>query len=242
MSLYQLVCLTESDKLQPMADMHAIYLLGNEVFNNYGAKPNDELMLGYGFVMQDNPSDIVSLRFGAQGDDERIKLLEGLKIPISKSHYIRKDYESIPEALKAQVRVLVADEEEVARIKSSMQGVEILDELWKTALGFVSWPNELEMLDQLAGMFEAKLVSVQRALDRTQAASRMTNGKKRQRSASPGDQQRTTNGTDEIDQQTIRENIREMIEIYLQGESSYPSPVLFGWLLSITFHYRHRSN
>lgn len=32
---------------------------GNEVFNNYGAKSNEEFLIGYGFVLPNNPSDAV---------------------------------------------------------------------------------------------------------------------------------------------------------------------------------------
>lgn len=35
---------------------------GKEVFNNYGAKGNEELLMGYGFVIPENPNDSVALR------------------------------------------------------------------------------------------------------------------------------------------------------------------------------------
>lgn len=35
-----------------------------EVFNNYGPKPNDELILGYGFSFPDNPDDTITLQVG----------------------------------------------------------------------------------------------------------------------------------------------------------------------------------
>ncbi|KAL1390963.1 hypothetical protein HDK64DRAFT_266149 [Phyllosticta capitalensis] len=34
------------------------------VFNNYGGKGNEELLNGYGFCIQDNPCDVVAIRFG----------------------------------------------------------------------------------------------------------------------------------------------------------------------------------
>lgn len=43
---------------------------GAEIFNNYGAKPNSELLLGYGFTLPDNPDDTIVLKIGgAAGDD-----------------------------------------------------------------------------------------------------------------------------------------------------------------------------
>lgn len=179
------------------------------------------MILGYGFVLKGNPSDLISLRFGAQGEDERIKLLEYLNIPISKSHYIRKDIQSLPEELKAQVRILVADDEEIAQIQTKSKDDTVSD-LWKEAASHVSWPNELEMLDQLAGMLEAKLASVHRALDKTQAAARLSNGKKRKNTSDDNSDEGGANGKAQPSQDTIREHIREMIEIYLEGESLVP--------------------
>lgn len=40
-----------------------------EVFNNYGPKPNSELLLGYGFVLPSNPEDTIVLKLG--GSEQR---------------------------------------------------------------------------------------------------------------------------------------------------------------------------
>ena len=43
---------------------------GAEIFNNYGAKPNSELLLGYGFTLPNTPDDTIVLKIGgAAGDD-----------------------------------------------------------------------------------------------------------------------------------------------------------------------------
>ncbi|KAF8333926.1 uncharacterized protein EI90DRAFT_2915493 [Cantharellus anzutake] len=41
----------------------------SEVFNNYGPKPNSELLLGYGFVIKSNPEDTIVLKLG--GSEKR---------------------------------------------------------------------------------------------------------------------------------------------------------------------------
>ncbi len=53
------------------ASVHAISLVthsasnrGSEIFNNYGAKPNSELLLGYGFTLPANPEDTIVLKIG----------------------------------------------------------------------------------------------------------------------------------------------------------------------------------
>ncbi|KAG7097316.1 hypothetical protein E1B28_004677 [Marasmius oreades] len=40
---------------------------GDEIFNNYGVKPNSELVLGYGFSISENPDDTILLKVGGGG-------------------------------------------------------------------------------------------------------------------------------------------------------------------------------
>ncbi|KIY45849.1 SET domain protein [Fistulina hepatica ATCC 64428] len=47
---------------------------GDPVYNNYGAKPNAELLLAYGFSIPDNPEDTILLRVG--GDVQRAESRE----------------------------------------------------------------------------------------------------------------------------------------------------------------------
>ncbi len=42
---------------------------GEELFNNYGPKPNAELILGYGFSLPNNPEDTILLKIG--GSEKR---------------------------------------------------------------------------------------------------------------------------------------------------------------------------
>lgn len=42
-----------------------------EVFNNYGPKSNDELILGYGFSIQDNPDDTITLQIGGSPTSQK---------------------------------------------------------------------------------------------------------------------------------------------------------------------------
>lgn len=43
---------------------HGASKAGSEIFNNYGAKPNSELLLGYGFTLPANPDDTIVLKIG----------------------------------------------------------------------------------------------------------------------------------------------------------------------------------
>ena len=51
--------------------MHTLYPAGEEVFNNYGAKPNSELLLGYGFTLPNNPDDTLVLKLGGTGSTSK---------------------------------------------------------------------------------------------------------------------------------------------------------------------------
>ncbi|KAJ7498617.1 SET domain protein [Mycena latifolia] len=44
--------------------LHNPVVAGAELFNNYGAKPNSELILGYGFSLPNNPDDTIVLKIG----------------------------------------------------------------------------------------------------------------------------------------------------------------------------------
>lgn len=43
-------------------ESHDLYKKGDQIFNNYGQKGNEELLLAYGFCINDNPADLVALR------------------------------------------------------------------------------------------------------------------------------------------------------------------------------------
>lgn len=43
-------------------NLSSILNIGDELFNNYGGKGNEELLLGYGFVIEENKNDSVALR------------------------------------------------------------------------------------------------------------------------------------------------------------------------------------
>ena len=49
--------------------LHSKTELGKNLFNNYGAKPNAELILGYGFTLPRNPDDTIVLKIGGMGED-----------------------------------------------------------------------------------------------------------------------------------------------------------------------------
>lgn len=192
---------------------------GYEVFNNYGAKPNDELLLGYGFVLPGNPEDFVSLKMGTSAEDTRPHdILEAVGLSPKKAHYVKRNITELPGEILAQLRVLVAEDEELDSLNQKSENIApakgrteqrgranelVADSRWKEILSFVSWPNELEMLESLGGMLEMKAEGMQDALSRTQEAAKRP--AKRTKSEDEGKGE-------------IREHIREMIEVYLASK------------------------
>ncbi|KAI0370920.1 SET domain-containing protein [Pilatotrama ljubarskyi] len=57
---------TTSSPSEPSISLviHAATPRGGELFNNYGPKPNSELILGYGFSLPNNPDDTIVLKIG----------------------------------------------------------------------------------------------------------------------------------------------------------------------------------
>ncbi|KAF8510306.1 hypothetical protein JB92DRAFT_3182066 [Gautieria morchelliformis] len=55
---------TTSDAHQISLIIHDSTTAYTEVFNNYGPKPNAELILGYGFLFQDNPDNLIVINVG----------------------------------------------------------------------------------------------------------------------------------------------------------------------------------
>ena len=49
--------------------LHTATPKGDELFNNYGPKPNSELILGYGFSIPHNPDDTIILKIGGKSGD-----------------------------------------------------------------------------------------------------------------------------------------------------------------------------
>jgi hypothetical protein len=51
--------------------LHASTHAGEDIFNNYGPKPNSEFILGYGFALSPNPYDTIVLQIGVGGPNAK---------------------------------------------------------------------------------------------------------------------------------------------------------------------------
>ncbi|KAK6533189.1 hypothetical protein TWF281_007341 [Arthrobotrys megalospora] len=102
--------------------------LGSQVFNNYGPKGNEELLMGYGFVIPENPTDSLAMKFtvSPRGPAADVWELRKLKQKWTEVFHLTKstdlgeedgDNYSLenewPEALVDLFRILVANENEI---------------------------------------------------------------------------------------------------------------------------------
>ncbi|KAF7791541.1 hypothetical protein EIP86_002557 [Pleurotus ostreatoroseus] len=108
--------------------LHTSTAAGNELFNNYGPKPNAELILGYGFALPHNPDDTIVLKIGsANADDAGIES----KWEVGRQ---ARGVEPVWEAVKAAVRA--QNQYEAGADADGAEGTDVAnpyeEELWAT--------------------------------------------------------------------------------------------------------------
>ncbi|VEU21865.1 DEKNAAC102826 [Brettanomyces naardenensis] len=76
---------------------------GHELFNSYGDKPNDQLLLGYGFIIPDNELDTTTLTLKVDKDTVDGARQFGVKLPSDASelgiNFVLKTNDALPEEL-----------------------------------------------------------------------------------------------------------------------------------------------
>jgi len=100
-----------------------------------------------------NPADFHALKLALPPScsPSLFDLLHSLKLD-NLRHFVPRSGELPPELL-AQMRLLVAQPDELDEVKARSGETAA----WKEAVGFLSWENELDVLDALEGMLESKL-------------------------------------------------------------------------------------
>ncbi|KAF9238366.1 hypothetical protein BU15DRAFT_47737 [Melanogaster broomeanus] len=90
-----------------------------EVFNNYGPKANDELILGYGFSLPRNPDDKMALQIGGTQKSQKWE--------------IGRNARNI-EGLWSEVRSMVASEESEYEYEDDLEAASLLSEMVQSKL------------------------------------------------------------------------------------------------------------
>ncbi|CAG8577673.1 22710_t:CDS:2 [Dentiscutata erythropus] len=124
---------------------------GQQIYNNYGAKSNEELLVGYGFCIPNNPDDWVIIKANISQDpqcDEKLDLLTSLELS-ELTHFIKRDH--IPSALLSQLRVLVMNSAELIHFKKLPESVD------NNITEPIGYRNELAMLETFSNLLKMKL-------------------------------------------------------------------------------------
>ena len=115
--------------------LHTPSPAGHELFNNYGPKPNAELILGYGFSLAQNPDDTIVLKIGgvpAAGHKWEVGRGASGAEPV---------WEAVKDAVRAQNNREGDDTVEEEDVEAAMSPE---DELWATEV-------LMEMAEDLLG-------------------------------------------------------------------------------------------
>ncbi|KAJ3362505.1 hypothetical protein GGF32_005950 [Allomyces javanicus] len=128
-----------------------------EVFNSYGPKGNDELLLSYGFCLDipNNPDDYVPIKLNFAQDplrDRKESFLTHRNLLPFKSLFLLRHADLIPAALVACMRVLVANATELARIETG--AVDVLTT-------HISHRNEMIVWDTLVSLLSHKCAALE---------------------------------------------------------------------------------
>ena len=136
---------------------------GDEVLLNYGAKGNGELLRCHGFVMQENPADVVPLDlYSLAPSTARLALLARERLPLR--HHLF--HGGLPAQLLDAVRLLCAPTDEAAAA--------LCDAFEKRAPQFIDW-NAIDWAadDDAAAEPEVADPPVQSAADEANARARL---------------------------------------------------------------------
>ncbi|KAG9311045.1 hypothetical protein JVU11DRAFT_8943 [Chiua virens] len=116
-----------------------------EVFNNYGPKPNDELILGYGFSLPNNPDDTITLQIGSSAASS----------PSQKWVVGRHAHNA--EGLWSQVRCLVANGESEYEFEDDLETAAALSDMVQAKLDGIKTEAELRRNDEIRSAVRAML-------------------------------------------------------------------------------------
>ncbi|GAA5880500.1 hypothetical protein JCM3774_000629 [Rhodotorula dairenensis] len=177
---------------------------GSQVFNTYGAKSNEELLLGYGFVLPPpNPADILALKLSFPDPSSSPTFAQFhevlARLGLREARHTVPPSGELPPALLAQMRLLLAanssDPDAFSSLAEGILSAE--DERGRDKVAFLGWENELDVLDALEGMLESKADAL---------------------SAVDVDDDAATVAASGPDQGDIRPEVLDMIRIYREGQ------------------------
>lgn len=139
------------------------YEPNSQIFNNYGPKPNEELLLGYGFVLSPNPDEVLPLRLGGMTSNisaSKQKLLGKKGLDAGYRWVIKSDGE-IPRDLMEVLRILMGDEDDHDHDDNCSHEHEDEDDEHEHGIWEEEMELELDVLGALGQMLEDKLLRLE---------------------------------------------------------------------------------
>ncbi|ORX48203.1 SET domain-containing protein [Hesseltinella vesiculosa] len=133
---------------------------GNEVFNNYGAKSNEELLLGYGFCLADNEYDYITIKPNISTDPNgplKLQILKNCNVTSGNLdplvHYIHHNH--IPEAFWKTMRVLIMNTFELEYYATCNDPGQ---------LDWISHRNEFAMTTVCTSLLQSRIFELKRSV------------------------------------------------------------------------------
>ncbi|KAG6543559.1 hypothetical protein Mapa_015053 [Marchantia paleacea] len=116
---------------------------GEQCFLSYGSLPNSELLTFYGFLVKDNPYDIIPIDLDLPNEiPEQVELIE--KYDVLSYHMVR-GFHPLPTQLVAALRVACMEEDEIASFKADPRTL------------MISERNERDVYESLLSTFDSLL-------------------------------------------------------------------------------------
>jgi len=110
----------------------------SELYNNYGAKPNSEFLLGYGFTLPSNPDDTMAFKLPGEGRRWEI----GRKATGDAQGL----FEAVEERMKSQMGISAEDLEEMDEVDTidlSLEATDLFQEMLQDLMmKFPTWVHE----------------------------------------------------------------------------------------------------
>ncbi|KAI9488531.1 hypothetical protein BDB00DRAFT_847661 [Zychaea mexicana] len=130
---------------------------GEQLFNNYGPKSNEELLLGYGFCFEDNEYDHVALKPNISMDPNAQAKMDIIRQANVASfseddpllNYIHQN--SIPASFYKLMRIMVMNELELSCYQNCTDAAQ---------LDFVGYRNEIAMLNTINALLQTRLRAI----------------------------------------------------------------------------------
>eukprot|EP00842_Homolaphlyctis_polyrhiza_P003130 jgi/Hompol1/3818/HPOL_003364-RA len=142
-------------------------LQGEELFNNYGPKGNENLLSNYGFVLQDNPEDYFKVFLALRKEDPLFERKQAILDSMGPGNLVHLVFlnDDIPERMIAVSRILVANEWELHLFETRLRQMNGSDsnesqsqhKAVDVVASKLSLRNEILAYATLSGLFEAKL-------------------------------------------------------------------------------------